>query len=447
MYTRCPECSTVFHVTAAQLRAASGDVLCGGCAIAFNALKYLMDELPSADDDGPHNHTSSTPASPGFESRSDMNAPDRSRQDTPVEDTGGSLEFDAPQQTWGSMFIGDETDSSHTPSKPESVSEPGLKNADTKDDRGDAEWDLETATGSIEEWEDMLAELPADSKDEPVFIVADEEGSDGSQVPRYPEHTERSRAADAVPSVTTSSSAWHIGDEESAPATPITDPHEDGEAGAGSDYAPAPATDAVSAADAMTPPPWITDQEVPESGQSPARDLSGQRGWWVGAAALLLTLIGQLVHANRDTLAASARYGPGVRQLYASLGLILYPEWDLASYAVRGSEAIAGPAESNSLQVIARVEVGGRNSVGIPLIRVVLQDRWSNTVASGVFYPDEYLAGMPEVPAMVGPGNAIPVRIRVIDPGAQAQGYVVDVCLPRRYTGLECQNARNPFQQ
>lgn len=447
MYTRCPECGTVFHVTAAQLRAASGDVLCGGCAIAFNALKYLMDEFPSADDDAPHDQTSSTPASPGFESQSDMSAPDNSQQNTPAEDTGGSLEFDAPLQTWGSMFIGDERDSSHTPSEPESVSEPGRENTDTKDDRGEAEWDLETATGSIEEWEDLLAELPEDSKDEPVFIVAEAEGSDGGQVLRSPEHAELSSAADEVPSVTTSSSAWRTRDEDSAPVTPITDPYEDGQAEAGSDYPPAPATDAVSAADAMTPPPWITDQEVPESGQAPARDLSGQRGWWVAAAALLLTLIGQLIHVNRDALAASARYGPGVRQLYAGLGLPLYPEWDLASYAVRGSEAIAGPTQSNALQVIARVEVGGRNSVGIPLIRVLLQDRWSNTVASGVFYPDEYLAGMPEVAAVVGPGTTIPVRISVIDPGAQAQGYVVDVCLPRRYTGLECQNARNPFQQ
>mgnify|MGYP001767489802 CR=1 FL=1 len=43
--TRCPECGTLFRVTAEQLRARSGRVRCGRCRTAFNALDHL-DELP-----------------------------------------------------------------------------------------------------------------------------------------------------------------------------------------------------------------------------------------------------------------------------------------------------------------------------------------------------------------------------------------------------------------
>lgn len=445
MYTRCPECGTVFRVAAAQLRAASGDVLCGGCAIAFNALKYLMDELPSEHDEPPE-QASSRPGSPGFESDTDMSAPDSPHQSTPAEDADRSLEFDAPKQTWGSMFIGDETDSSHKADEPESAPESDVERTGTKDDSDDADADLQTATGTIEEWEDLLAELPEDSKNEPVFIVAEQERPNDGPILRSPELAEPSSAADDVSSVTTSSAPWQEGEEDSAPEAPVTDYDEDVETDAWSGYSPAPPVDPVPEADTLTPPPWITDQEAPASGQAAAQELSGNRGWWVGAAVLLLTLIAQLVHANRDALATSTRYGPEVRQLYAGLGLPLYPEWDLDSYTVRGSEAIAGQAQSNALQVIARVEIGGRTPVGIPLIRVLLQDRWSNTVASGVFYPADYLAGISVVPEVVGPGTSIPVRVNVMDPGTQAQGYVVDVCLPRRYSGLECQNARNPFQ-
>ena len=47
---------------------------------------------------------------------------------------------------------------------------------------------------------------------------------------------------------------------------------------------------------------------------------------------------------------------------------------------------------------------------------------------------------------MVPPGTALPIEISVVDPGADALGYVVDICLPRRKAGLECQIARDPFK-
>ena len=50
MYTRCPECSTIFRVTAAQLRTALGEVSCGSCQTTFNAVAALTDELPELTD-------------------------------------------------------------------------------------------------------------------------------------------------------------------------------------------------------------------------------------------------------------------------------------------------------------------------------------------------------------------------------------------------------------
>ena len=47
MYTRCPYCTTIFRVTAAQLAAAHGHVQCGMCNRQFLALEDLLDQVPA----------------------------------------------------------------------------------------------------------------------------------------------------------------------------------------------------------------------------------------------------------------------------------------------------------------------------------------------------------------------------------------------------------------
>ena len=42
MYTRCPQCQTVFRITAAQLKARGGMVRCGRCQHVFGADQHLM---------------------------------------------------------------------------------------------------------------------------------------------------------------------------------------------------------------------------------------------------------------------------------------------------------------------------------------------------------------------------------------------------------------------
>ena len=46
MYTQCPECQIAFRVTAKVLQQAQGNVRCGSCGHAFNALHYLSEDMP-----------------------------------------------------------------------------------------------------------------------------------------------------------------------------------------------------------------------------------------------------------------------------------------------------------------------------------------------------------------------------------------------------------------
>ncbi|WP_049621050.1 zinc-ribbon and DUF3426 domain-containing protein [Frateuria defendens] len=46
MYAQCPECLTVFSLDAAALAQAGGEVVCGHCAVPFDALASLASQLP-----------------------------------------------------------------------------------------------------------------------------------------------------------------------------------------------------------------------------------------------------------------------------------------------------------------------------------------------------------------------------------------------------------------
>ena len=47
MYTQCPDCGVAFRVSAKVLKQAAGDVRCGGCGQAFNALDNLSEKMPA----------------------------------------------------------------------------------------------------------------------------------------------------------------------------------------------------------------------------------------------------------------------------------------------------------------------------------------------------------------------------------------------------------------
>ena len=187
--------------------------------------------------------------------------------------------------------------------------------------------------------------------------------------------------------------------------------------------------------------------DVQPSWQGDAADLeqpveSARRGWLkvAGCVLLIAVLAGQLLHYNRDALAAHPDYGPWVRQAYALAGQPLYPDWSLTdSYEIRGSEAVVGESGTNIMDIRAQIAAVGEHATGLPRLRVVLRDRWANPVAASDFSPAEY-ANRTDLPAdgLLQPGAVVPARVSIVDPGSGVQGFELELCLPRRNTGLEC---------
>ena len=179
--------------------------------------------------------------------------------------------------------------------------------------------------------------------------------------------------------------------------------------------------------DTTAPLAWQQDEENP-----PARS----RLWLVGGLLLLAALAAQLVHYNRDSLAASPLWGNTITRVYTLLGLELFPAWRMNDYEIRSAEAVAGESGPDIMDIRAQIAAVGKAPTGLPYLRAVLSDRWSKPVAEKIFTPADYADASGD--RLLQPGQSIEVHVSIVDPGAGAQGFELELCLPRRHTGMEC---------
>lgn len=410
MYTRCPQCFSVFRLQAAQLGMAGGEVRCGSCDAVFNALQDLRDDC-----NFPDPFTSLLEE----EVQGDATAAEAETGEGVPE----TLEFDAPETDWLRIFS--------QPEKP--VELPGGR---TEPSIGD--------------------DFGFDDDDAPITVI------DGGEPAPDPDPAEAEPLA-ALIEETVDTDTWQKFLEESGELTPDAPPAEEPAISGPPVADPAPV-----AAPAAAPPPAAAEpvttaaaadagmrpaqpEEVldwgPEPVFNPPRKRSRSGLWFAATLFAAIALAAQAVHYFRDDLAADPRYSELLHKAYQRLGLTLSPQWPLAAYEIRDARAIAGNSRPDALDMVAEIAIAGTQPVGLPLLRVVLRDRWNNTVASGVFEPAQYLAVAPPAFQLYAPGTVIPVSISLQDPGAEAQGYEIDVCMPNRQHGLQCKNPPDPFRR
>ncbi len=430
MYTRCPSCSSTFRVTATLLQMADGEVRCGSCGAVFNALHTLIDDWSGTDFTLPETPRLVHPDAPDPE-------PDQAPVDEQRTAASETLEFDVPETEWQRFFIALEEEASP---RPEPDIGQGLGMAEEPTPKS-----LEEETADTDTWRAFLQEAEAgvdsEAADEPLFVIDEETtgaGGEAEILVRRPTVADAPPAAPAEPAIPAETEPDHVtpGDVSAEPPAIET---------------PAPATRArrtSGAAPEASPPETVLDWGGPPPFAERVRRSAAHTGRWLAASTVAALLLGaQLLHHYRDILAADAAYGPPIRALYARIGLPLYPAWPLEAYEMRDSKAIIEKSAPGLLDIVAEIAVTGRQPVGLPMVRVVLRDRWSSAVASGVFGPTQYLAEPQARTSQVyAPGSLIPVEISLKDPGASAQGFEVDVCVPNRKLGLQCKGARDPFR-
>jgi predicted Zn finger-like uncharacterized protein len=404
---------------------------------------------------GPAEHSDLHPDEPGIDDtlpQLEPLSPDTpaDAHPTAVSNSDGNtdtLEFNAPADTWSNIFsrtsrTGDKADvavdtqsgtvlsenedhdRSEYPPEPRYDDNTGLSPADLGND-DPMDWASEPDEGRDTE---------STSQDEPVKEALNDSSTNDTGAALHaeiwsdtPEEQHEPAAAQALEKNAASEqlSAESFDEEEyDVQHIILSDESEPDSAGL---------TQAFAAADEENPP-W-----QPESLEDVPEQKSRAPLWLMGGIVVAATLVLQLVHYNRDALAGSPAWGDSVRTIYNGLGMELFPNWSLDDYEIRGSEAIAGESGPNIMDIRAQIASVGKKPTGLPHIRVVLRDRWSNPVAAKTLSPAEY-AQPDNLPnnKLMKPNETLAAHVSIIDPGSGAQGFELELCLPRRYTGLEC---------
>ena len=400
MYTQCPDCATVFRVTAEALRIAQGDVRCGVCSTSFNALENLSeqafkaateDEAPVAGrlDDGRGAAGQREHRAVGA-GRARRCVPDlhrrtvRAREATPrrTSDEERAMEFHGDAADLDRLFV--------VENRRVEPFDPG---------RGRRRSARQSPS------------IDLDSTDEHPILVLDETGRragrTGRRVHRARNRGTGSRAPPPPPP------------PRLPPPAPRAPP------------APPP-PDRRAVASAHTAPRILIPDEMrkrlAEEAAARAAAVGGLRARRIARLPVAALALGRRRRGARvparccrwstasATRSSRVRLGPAVAGVYAFLGLTVLAPTDLSAYELRQWGAASDPNEANRLMLRASIVNRATYAQPFPLLRLTLQDRFGGTLGMRDIGPADYLPGAGGA-GLLGPGERADALIRIVDPG------------------------------
>jgi hypothetical protein len=181
---------------------------------------------------------------------------------------------------------------------------------------------------------------------------------------------------------------------------------------------------------------WQPEPVEFEQEDVPERSVWKTLAWSVGSLLLVLTLAAQVVHHYRQDLVRDARLGPPLRAAYERMGLALPPSADLAALELRqsGEESRA----NGRLEVRARLTNRADFEQPYPILRLQFEDRFGSVVAMRDFEPAEYLKDPALASGTLAAGASSEAELLLVDPGVEAVGFRLDVCLRESPAVLHC---------
>jgi predicted Zn finger-like uncharacterized protein len=422
MFTVCSKCNLRLTVTATDLRAAQGYVRCGRCHNVFNALAALADDPARSNEPGAaaaaQNQLTAKPADPAAEASAEA-APESAPPDD-HGDTDTSLEFNPASTNINEVFI------EAAPNEGTGTFESIVLVSEEPDE---AEMVAEAQVVADPVIAPQALSTPVPPVAPGVTDVHRMRDALADPEPAPPAATpEPESPAEVAPAPTVSV----------APAEPVAEPtaveisFTDTSLETVSVAAVALNADAAPAAEITAPAPLL--QEPP-----PPRAPLPRWAVMAAAVALVLVLMAQVVHHYRADLAESGPLRAPLTALYRDLGAPLEPRWNMASYEIRQLGASTDGAAGN-LVVRASISNHANHAQPLPLLRVVMQDRYGNRVAARDLKPAEYLGrGAPQV-TLVGAGQRVDVQVALQDPGQIATGFEIDACMPGHDHAVLCAN-------
>jgi len=392
MYSQCPDCQTRFRVTAEMLRAARGTVRCGRCGSAFDALERLSDTIPPSGRGSSAGAIAASATDPELGTEYHFTAEDLERVFVEARDWREMAAATGLPAALESSDTGDET--------PVVVHEDtGVEDITLEGER----IRIEAPTG------EPAAELDLDSTDEFEIL---------RHVPDSA-HAEVEEQADREIEEFTRAL-------EEAPAPP-----------------PEPVPEPTAEPMPLAAQRWQRPAEEEEEPQAAAHGSAWRAfAWSLGAFVLALVLAAQVMHHFRQDLVRHPQLGPPLRAAYERLGLDLLPNWDLAAFELRQWGNTADAAAQGRMAVRASLTNRAKFAQPHPVLRLELEDRFGAVVATRDFEPSDYLKNPSQATRLIAPGSSSEAELLLADPGRDAVGYRLDICLRESATLLRC--ARGP---
>jgi predicted Zn finger-like uncharacterized protein len=475
LFTVCPKCTLTLVVTTVDLRAGQGYVRCGRCANVFNALIALREGDPASStsdsarrrliettpptaiepalgsgvavapepepEPAPEPQPEPEPPAPEvIELSAEPEALPEPEPEILVEET--SLEFDATATDVSEIFI--------SPSQVEHDTGSGNYEAVVLAEEPQAEFEPDAVEEAVAEADDpshtetiTAGEWSLLDDDEPPAdaesVIEESPFAQASETEPEPE-PEPETEADATQESASNDPAWveQMFAEAEADALRTRTAERQGLHPVEDDDEEEPAV--VKAARDVTG----VSASSGDTALEPLLNKPATRGpAWVyasGVGLLALALLVQLVHHNRQGLVLSSTFGPMVSTVYGWFGAAPTPRSDLTAYSVKQLGAEVEGGEGSRLRVRLSVQNDSDQEQPFPLLRLTLQDRYGNAVATRDLEPREYLPRGAAGLLLLKPDQRIDAELHVIDPGKAAIGFEIDACLRAETGQIGCAN-------
>ncbi|GAB2892913.1 DUF3426 domain-containing protein [Microbulbifer echini] len=430
LVTRCPHCSTSFHVNDQQLRAARGAVRCGSCLQVFRADENIVF---NDSDPGTRSDLEALLEDDDFLIHDDIELED----DEPAE--GKAQPHPPAQQLLSDAQISGEAAQSSPYTTAEASPESFIGDA-----FGDSEWqELQEETDSAgESEEDLASVLKPDWNDAPDFDSGAIETSDAKLTAPTDSHPDDKgpweqplgvQATESVPGSEPDATAAASSPSPLDSPEPLTVPSNgrqepffdspgdaDRQPQAKPEREPKPVREQLISA--IQPAPL----EVSWGRTTPKRSFSPWL-WWLLLPLLSLALFAQVAYFQFDRLSKQQPW----RNLYA----VACPIFSCTLPQLKDPSAI----QASNLMVRSHPQLDGALVVDAVLLNTApypqpfpnlllnFSDLKNKAVASRRFTPREYLQGELAGRKLMPKGSPIHIAIEVVDPGTEAVNYEMKI--------------------
>jgi len=158
--------------------------------------------------------------------------------------------------------------------------------------------------------------------------------------------------------------------------------------------------------------------------------------WLWGTLCLpaLLALAAQAGFWNKDSWAESPRLRPVLASICGNLPVrcdlppfVMLDRLRLQHYAFS-----ADPDHPGALSFSGVLVNHAPLPQAFPLLQISMENRWGDAIAVGTFGPADYLGEPVDTEEGIRPGQRVPVRLELKDPGSQASGFQFEFTSPDR---------------